>query len=174
MRNVIWIEDEATFDLNRLAAAVNVTFRYKLTIAKTVSDALRHLKTGVEYEALIVDMRLLPGDDPRWKTVAENSTGRTLLGQELVYSLLRWPQCKVTLDDDEIPPWITPARFGIFTVEPEKELSEFLTNVGIDRQLYQRKKASLEQNTLLRLIESVIAYHTSHNGAGVKNGSGPR
>jgi hypothetical protein len=157
MRHVLWIEDEATFDLNRLAAAVNVTFRYKLTIAKTVTDALRHLNNGVVYEAIIVDMRLLPGDDPRWARLGEHSD-HALLGKELILALLRSPKGKVQLAEEEIPKWIGVERFAVFTVEPEKELTRFLSDIGIDRRCYQRKKASLEQTTLLDLIETVIRY----------------
>ncbi|MGF1504080.1 MAG: hypothetical protein GYB64_16895 [Chloroflexi bacterium] len=166
MKHVLWIEDEATFDLNRLAAAVNVTFKYKLTIAKTVTDAVRHMTSGTEYEVVVVDMRLLPGEDPRWKRL-QDTNDRVLLGMELVYSLLAAERGRVTLDPAERPQWLGPQRFAIFTVEPEKELSDFLDVVGIDRRFYRRKKASLEQTTLLDLIEMVIAYR-----AGVLNPNG--
>jgi CheY-like chemotaxis protein len=157
--NVLWVEDDAIFDLSDLTAAVQVALKYKLVIAKNVTEAVERLhKDSIEYDAIIVDIRLPPGNDPRWvkmftgdRAAIEQQMGNKL-GLQFLYALLgRDGDRPVKLD---VPAWVSPDRFAVFTVEEESTIKTHLDRMGV--QVYQKKRAGLPPRTLRKLIEKII------------------
>ena len=168
MHNVLWIEDDALFDLTHLTAPVYATFRYRLETAKNATDGLNRLLTsGVEYHVVVVDVRLPPGNDPDWvelyhkdaKNLGADRRLNSKLGIQLLYSLLDHQNKRITLPD--IPEWVASERFAVFTVEERRGMTPYLEELGI--AVYARKWASLPPNALLDLIEQVIAQQTQGN-----------
>jgi DNA-binding NtrC family response regulator len=62
---VLWVEDSARLDLPHLAAPIYMDGNYDLVVAETVSDGIAHIQNE-NFDAIIVDIRIPPGDDPRW------------------------------------------------------------------------------------------------------------
>jgi hypothetical protein len=156
MHKVLWVEDDARTSLARLAGPVYVTGKYLLEIASDVSTAIDYLSEK-EYEVIIVDIRLPPGDDPQWVRCYLNGGGdkiRTRLGLQLIGSLLRDPNASVQLE--ESLDWITPAKIWVFTVESEAEIQADLRRYRIDGQ-YRHKRADLADFILLQIIELALS-----------------
>ncbi|GEM_PF-551209 len=177
MYKILWIEDDALFDLNSLAAAVHTSLKYKLVIARNVTEAVDHILRS-EYDVVIVDMRLPPGTDDRWATLFLNARAEVeknfgnKLGLQLLYTLLGPEQDRVI--KLPVPSWVNPNRFAVFTVEEYTTLERHLTKLGV--QFHVKKKAGLSRRTLRDLIDQVIDQNTSNpNGTngGSSNGSSP-
>ena len=151
---VLWIEDDARFGLAQLAGPVYVHGGYDLTVAGDVSTAIARLSED-RFHAVIVDIRLPPGDDPKWQALYSRA-GRdkvyARLGQHLLRSLLGRPEAKVPLEDR--PPWLTPETLAVFTVERQWDIQKELEELSI--QIYEQKKADLPDTILLQIIERVI------------------
>jgi len=93
VHKILWIEDDALFDLNIMAAPVHTSMKYKVVIARNVTEAVDNiLKT--EYDVVIVDMRLPPGSDKAWGELFTNARASieqnlgNKLGLQLLYTLL--------------------------------------------------------------------------------------
>src|ERR1044072_1158818 len=98
--NVLWVEDGARFELAYLAAPVYMDGRYKLTVAQDVSEA-SHLVERIKFQALIVDIRLPPGEDNRWGELYGKVGGKKAaasLGIKLLRSMLHTEGAEVELD----------------------------------------------------------------------------
>jgi hypothetical protein len=150
----LWIEDNARTDLKRLLAPVYMSGRYDPVVAPTVAEGVYRMK-HTEYAAVIVDIRLLPGNDSVWEALYNKlgrDKGTARLGLCLLYSLFG-PR----LDDVQIgdkPAWIDPKRFGVLTVEDlNGDLREALKSFHI--AVYEQKTAFTPNTTLLNLVERI-------------------
>jgi hypothetical protein len=153
-RKVLWIEDGARFDLPQLAGPVYVDGSYDLVVAEDASAGISHLLRN-EFQVIIVDIRLPPGDDPDWiklNSAAGYDKVQARLGLELLYSILGRPEARVKLKDR--PTWITADRLGVFTVESLPEVEEDLRKLNI--LVFQQKRADLPDTILLEIIEKVL------------------
>lgn len=151
---VLWIEDGAFVEVASFAGPVLIAMKYDLHVAIDVSDAIKQIKS-TEFDVVIVDIRLPPGNDTEWENLYSKSAYNKIgarLGIQLLLSLLKPGKAAVKLN--EIPAWISPDKFGIFTVESEVELETELKELNI--KCFQQKKTRLPKTTLLDLIERVI------------------
>lgn len=151
---VLWIEDGAFVEVGDFAGPVLIAMKYDLHVAIDVSDAIKQIKS-TEFDAIIVDIRIPPGNDPEWENLFSKSAYNKIggrLGIQLLYSLFKPGKSAVKFS--EIPTWISPEKIGVFTVESELEVKNELEELRID--CFQQKKTRLPKTTLLELIEKVI------------------
>ena len=163
-RKVLWIEDGARFDLPQLAGPVYIDGSYDLVVAEDISTGISHLLRN-EFQVVIVDIRLPPGDDPEWiklYSVAGYDKVQARLGLELLYSIVGRPEAQVELEYR--PEWITADRLGVFTVESYQEIEGDLR--GLNIRVFQQKRADLPDTILLELIEKILRQQDQpHAGA---------
>lgn len=157
-KKVLWIEDGAFVEVANFAGPVLTNLKYDLQVALDVSDALKKIMEieNNGFDAVIVDSRIPPGMDPEWEDIYDKSGYNKIgarLGIQLLFSLLKPEKAAVKLK--KIPPWISPEKFGVFTVESEGEVKNELTELGIIN-CFQQKKIKLSNKALLELIEKVI------------------
>jgi hypothetical protein len=151
----LWIEDNARGDLKHLLAPVYMSGKYDPVVAPTVSEGLYRMNRA-EFAAVIVDIRLLPGDNPDWEslyTKLGREKGPARLGLSLLYSLF-----SPRIDDVKLknkPAWIDAKKFGVLTVEDlEGELSEALRSFGI--AVYSQKTTHTVNTILLEMVERIV------------------
>ncbi|MCX6830306.1 MAG: hypothetical protein NT002_13660 [candidate division Zixibacteria bacterium] len=164
MYRVLWIEDGATFEASAFPGPVFNSRRYDLVIALDISDAIRQLLQN-EFDVVIVDIRMDPGDMNEWKDLyqkAPKDSKSARLGRSLLYSLFCPQEALIKLE--KIPAWITPDRFGILTVESERELEKDLIKWGI--KYFVQKSAKVSASALLAFIDKMIQDRTSTEQAG--------
>lgn len=150
---VLWIEDGALVEVSNLAGPIYTSGKYDLVIALDASDGVRKLRQ-TEFDVVIVDIRIPPGDDPKWINLFSQlgfNKIQARLGRELLYSCLKPSEAKVKLG--EIPKWVSPERFGILTVESYREVENDLEKLGI--QVYQQKTSDIPVTVLYDLIEKI-------------------
>jgi hypothetical protein len=151
---VLWVEDDARFGLAQLAGPVYVNGGYNLVVAGDVSTAVARI-VEERFDAVIVDIRLPPGEDQAWHKLYGNARHDKVyarLGLHLLHSLLGQPDAKVPLQI--CPDWLTPRSLGVFTVESHQEIEEDLKQLGI--HVYQQKRADLPDTILLEIIERIL------------------
>jgi hypothetical protein len=168
---VLWIEDDALFDLNDLATAVSSSLKYKLKIARNVTEGIENILRR-EFDVIIVDVRLPPGNDQRWAELFINARAEVeqnlgnKLGLQLLHTLLnRNGKHAVTID---IPSWVTPDRFAVFTVEERSTCEPHLTDLGV--KVHVKKKAGLPPSTLRDLIDLVLKNRSGASSNGTHGG----
>jgi hypothetical protein len=150
---VLWIEDGALTELPDLIGPVFVDGKYDLTIASTATEGIENIMQ-TEFSAVIIDIRLPPGSDKRWINVysgISSNKAAARLGLLVLRSLLRPEKSEVKLN---IPSWIRPEVFGVFTVENRSEISEDLDELKI--RVFRQKNIKPSVTTLLELIKEVI------------------
>ena len=150
--NVLCIEDDA-YQLVELIGPVVLDGAYDLVIALDASDAAKHIME-TEFAAIITGIRLPPGGDKRWIDIY-NSTGNesvSRLGILLLRSLLKPKESVVKLD---VPAWIKPEVFGVFTVHDRSEIAAELDDLGI--KVFRQKTRQARTTTLLELFQEVFA-----------------
>jgi hypothetical protein len=150
----LWIEDNARTDLRYLLAPIYMNGKYDPIVAPTVAEGVYQMKR-TKFDAVIVDIRLLPGNDNDWEdlyTKLGGDKGTARLGLYLLYSLF-----DPRIDDVKIkdkPPWIDPKRFGVLTVEDlEGDIGEALRSFGIG--VREQKTARSPTTTLLKMVEQI-------------------
>ncbi len=152
----LWIEDNARTDLVHLLSPVYMDGRYDPVIAPTVTEGVYQMKK-TEFDAVVVDIRLLPGNDPDWKvlyTKLGSEKGTARLGIYLLYSLFDPRVDDVAIKDR--PAWIMPARFGVLTVEGlDGELGEALKSFGIT--VYAQKTTRTPNTMLLKMVDQITS-----------------
>ena len=151
---VLWIEDGALIEASQFVGPVYTSGKYDLTIALDISEGVRQLMNS-EFDAIIVDIRIPPGDDKKWIKFYSQSAFNKIqarLGRLLLYSLLIPSEAKVPIEN--IPQWIEPNKFGVLTVESRDELEADLEKLGI--KVYRQKTAVMPVTVLLELIEEII------------------
>lgn len=153
---VLWIEDGAYEDLPDLIGPVVVDGGYDLDIALDATDGIKKI-LRTEYDCVIVDIRLPPGEDRRWIDIYNHpnrNKDAARLGLLVLRSLLKPEKSRVKLDG--IKEWVKAARFGVLTVENKGEVEHDLNELGIGIKVYRQKNRSPSVNTLLELIKEVI------------------
>ena len=154
-RKVLWIEDSARGENVALTAPVALSGRYDLTVAVNATVGLTELVQS-EFDAIIVDIRIVPGNDPRWIDEYSNrgaSEKAARLGLRLLEVVLgtagpRWQHEKIKDSARR------PAKYGVLTVEAKESLSSHLDRLGITA--YRNKHAAASKRLLLELIDEVI------------------
>ena len=145
---VLWIEDGAFVEVSALAAPVYMSARYDLMIAEDASGGIRKLKE-TEFEAVIVDIRIPPGNDEDWIRLSKQPGG-----SRLGISLMRYLLDPTEEKADEIPDWVGPDRLGVLTIETRREVDAELRQLGISH--FAHKTAGSELTLLLDLIDAIL------------------
>jgi hypothetical protein len=153
----LWIEDNARTDLVHLLTPIYMDGRYDPIIAPTVAEGIYQMRKS-EFAAVVVDIRLLPGNDPEWKALyikkgADKGTAR--LGLFLLYSLFSPRLDDLKVRDDRLK-WVKAARFGVLSVEDlySRELSEALRSFGIT--VFEQKTTRTPNDKLLKMVERLM------------------
>jgi hypothetical protein len=148
-----------TLEASRFTGPVYTNGRYDLVIALDASDGV-HRVLETEFDAVVVDIRIEPGNDPDWISLW-NQLGKdkiqARLGIHLLYSFLNPAEAMVKLG--VIPVWISPVRFGVLTVESYREVEQDLKKLDI--LAFNQKTANTPKTTLLELIEKIVAANKS-------------
>lgn len=146
---VLWIEDDSFGDLAEQLGPVYVDGKYDVVVALDATKGYEHLMQ-TQFAAVIVDIRLGPGDHEKWISIYKESKKDKATGR-LGLHLLREVICDETKR-------IRPEVFGVFTVESKREVESDLTELGINMNLYRHKSEGASNSyTLLELIDAVIS-----------------
>jgi hypothetical protein len=149
----LWIEDGARSELSHLSGPVLYDGRIELVLAEDLTTAVEYI-LDEEFDAVIVDVRLPPGDDPHWKEL-HRKAGRDKVHAELGLQLLRWLLAPGDQSDLPSPPaWMSPARIAVFSVDCRTEILHLLDDLGID--VVQQKRADLPDTILRELIDRLL------------------
>jgi CheY-like chemotaxis protein len=153
---VLWIEDGAHYELAHLAGPVYLDGRFVLTVAKDASEASEMLRHN-EYDALVLDIRLPPGESKEWIDIYKAQSGSSAsvrLGLIILESLLTTDEPSVNLQ--QARSWITPGRIGVLTVEGYDEIGDIIKASGI--RAWRQKHADMPESILLEIIEELFAH----------------
>ena len=149
----LWIEDGARSELSHLSGPVLYDGRIELVLAEDLTTAVEYLLEE-EFEAVIVDVRLPPGDDPHWKELHRRA-GRDKVHAELGLQLLRWLLEEGPKPGLPKPPaWLTSRRIAVFSVDCKSEIMSTLDGLGI--RVVQQKRADLPDTILRELIDRLL------------------
>lgn len=153
---VLWVEDNADNDLYHLTSPVYIDGRYQLDIATNASEAFFYLNRR-GYDVIIVDIRIPPGKDPKWREKYERlihfkESNSSRLGLELLRCIFEdvggGPALKVDQN-------LAPERYGVFTVERHEELESEFEALNLGRLKYRRKNAMMPHTALLDFIDEI-------------------
>jgi hypothetical protein len=153
---ILWIEDGARYDVAELAAPVYMNVNYDLITAENASDGILALLSG-EFDVIIVDIRLPPGNDRNWIDLYNKSGANKVsarLGLHLLYTILGHHDAKIVLGVR--PEWIKPDKIGVLTVEGQSEVAVHLKNLKIT--VYEQKQAAMSETALLELIDKILKH----------------
>ncbi len=156
----LWIEDNANTNLSYLMMPIYNSGKYDPVIALSVAEGLHRLWL-TEFAAVILDIRLPPGNDPQWARLYNRSghnRGAAQLGLALLIALLRPQESEIDLGNR--PAWlkpgkIKPERFGVLSVESEHDVTTKLEELGITVRL--EKTAHTTPKTLLNMVDMIMA-----------------
>jgi len=159
---VLWIEDDSLGDLSEQLGPIYVDGTFNIVVARSATEGFQYLLES-QFEAVIVDIRLPPGEDEQWvkiynKSKIEKKTAR--LGLVILAEALKRGADKTQKDHE----WIRPSVFGVFTVEPINHVSKELEELGINLELYRHKSKRPPPTTLLELFQAVVTYARSKKG----------
>jgi hypothetical protein len=160
---VLWVEDEARGGLVQLSTPVFMA-GYDLVVADDAS-ACEDLILETEFAAVVIDIRIPPGNDPRWIAVFnENRLDRyaARLGCDLAATILASPEAKVPLKGPK-PAWLSPERVGVLTVERTRDVQD-LQSLGIT--VIREKQVDTPSTVLLDIVTELIAQTTNAKGDG--------
>lgn len=157
---VLWIEDSARYEYSSWVAPIYYSGDYDFQVAENVTKAIDYIESD-EYDVIIADLRLPPGNDRHWQSLYERGrapTRRAALGLEF----LTWLLGKDGVNyERKPPPWAQPERIVVFTVEVRNEVSNELETLGIRH--FEQKTAGHPDTILIDLIERVLAPHNPGN-----------
>lgn len=151
MSRVLWIEDAGYHDLAIMAGYVHAETEHSLVIAANPTKALNEIMEA-EYDAVVVDIRIPPGDDPVWLEIyrrAGSDIKAAKLGLHLLETVLQHPGAKVKRT---VPDWLTSRRFGVFTIEPN--LQAEMERLQIPT--YILKNRDIAEDTLAKVIGAIL------------------
>ncbi len=150
---VLWVEDSARLELANLCGPVFFKGTCDLTLAEDVTTAV-NLILAERFDAMILDVRLPPGSDLRWRKHYRRTGSNKVsaqLGLKLLYWLLEADQAIYPADP---PDWVRPERIGVFTVETRHEIAPYLEELRVT--VSQEKNADLADTVLDELIERLL------------------
>ena len=149
----LWIEDGARSELSHLSGPVLYDGRIELVLAEDLTTAVEYILEE-EFDAVIVDVRLPPGDDPHWKELHRRA-GRDKVHAELGLQLLRWLLASAGQAALPSPPeWMNARRIAVFSVDCRQEILHLLEELGIE--VVQQKRADLPDTILRELIDRLL------------------
>jgi hypothetical protein len=149
----LWIEDGARSELSHLSGPVLYDGRIELVLAEDLTTAVEYILEE-EFDAVVVDVRLPPGDDPHWKELHRRA-GRDKVHAELGLQLLRWLLAPPEPSELPAPPgWLSASRIAVFSVDCRTEILDLLEELGIE--VVQQKRADLPDTILRQLIDRLI------------------
>lgn len=156
-KKVLWIEDDAFNELGMLATPVHLTGEFELDYAVSATEAVDRLQL-CEYDAIVVDVRIPPGDDRRWVDIyyeagASNKAAR--LGVHLLQNILGRKQ-EWTRGLKEAARH--PSRYGVLSMDADDVRVE-LELMGVTR--YRNKNEGAR--VLLTIIREILI---QSNGSG--------
>ncbi len=152
---VLWIEDSARYELSELTGPVYASRKYVLNLAEDATTATYHLLNS-EFDVLIVDMRIPPGDNPVWQKIYQKG-GKDKDTAQLGLKLLRWLLDGKNGELDSLgkpPGWVNAKSVAVFTVEGKDQIKTTLDELEVTN--YVQKRATRRDTALLDLIESVM------------------
>lgn len=155
---VLWVEDGAFAELSQLAVPLYTTGDYNLVIAEDASEGFRQLM-GKEFDAVIMDIRLPPGNDPYFLDLyykRNKSKVAARLGMAVLKRALS-PSAENTRA------WIRPERFGVYTVESRREMAEELDALGV--KVYYQKTELTSRGDLIKIVEEIVESSRQKKGA---------
>ena len=192
-KRMLWIEDSAHFELAETLAPVYYDGRYTVHLAETVTDAIDRLSRASEpYDAVIVDIRLPPGEHKLWQklyALTIRNRVETQLGLVFLYWLVGkqplgedagklrkslW-QIKQASMEQKLPDvkklrqrvkglHNAPADVGGLAVFTVEGRKQICSHLRhLGIEVYAQKKVETPDDILLRLAEEVIA---SRDGGG--------
>jgi CheY-like chemotaxis protein len=151
VKKVFWLEDQ----FKDFSAYKSSLFRagYVVDTVSSVSEAVEKLRKQ-DYIAVIFDIKVLPGDDPKWieldeKKLKENPDSDSYLGLELLRSLFNPAIAKIKLHP---PIKIDPKKIIVLSVVVDR--AHEITSLGIPgyQVLY---KASSDPKHLVQMIKNM-------------------
>lgn len=149
----LWIEDSARLELASLTGPVFFNSTCQLTLAEDVTTAVELLRAD-PFDVVVVDVRLPPGRDPQWGALYRKA-GASKVSAQLGIRLLQWMLLRDRSIHSQAPPeWVSPERFGVFTVETRQEVQSDLEQLGI--RVFQEKTADISDTTLDELISKLL------------------
>lgn len=147
-RKVLWIEDDAFNELAMLATPVHLTGEFELEYALSATEGLAKLQ-ACEYDAVVVDVRIPPGDDERWVDIYYKegaSTKAARLGFLLLQNVLgrdrQWT-------DGLMPAARDRKRYGVLSMD---DVRAELEAMNVTR--YRNKKEGTR--VLLAIIQDIL------------------
>jgi CheY-like chemotaxis protein len=149
-KKVLWIEDDAFNELGMLATPVHLTGEFELDYALSATEAIDRLQGG-DYDAIVVDVRIPPGDDKRWIDIyynagASNKAARLgvwLLQDILGHERVRSNGLSAAARDRQ--------RYGVLSMDAEDVRAE-LEPIGVTR--YRKKTEG--PGVLLTIIRDIL------------------
>jgi hypothetical protein len=151
VKKVFWLEDQ----FKDFSAYKSTLFRagYVVDTVRSVSEAVKKLRKQ-DYIAVIFDIKVLPGDDPKWieldeKKMQENPDSDSYLGLELLRSLLNPGKANIKIDP---PIKIDPKKIIVLSVVFDR--TDEIVSLGIPgyQVLY---KASSDPKHLVQMIKNM-------------------
>lgn len=178
-KSVLWIEDDAAYNLDYLASPLIMNPRYDLVLATSISEALHALHSRPAYDAIVFDLRVPPGNQANWKALhQELSQARTpaQLGFYLLLGLFDLPHPMHHKHNLEIPlslkGRVNIQSIGIMSVDVSStvlyELQEMQVNetqqLVMDNlqsriqstAFYKQKQVGMSNRSLLELVKAII------------------
>ncbi len=141
---VLWIEDETVLGLMERTTHLEMVEDFDLQIVETASEAETViLEQGDTFDAIIVDIRLNPGHDPKWVKIYNRPEER--LGIHLIKIIFK-----------ERPYLVD--KIGITTIERWKDIEPlFEEHEKVDPSVqYYSKVASKDHEEFEQFIRRII------------------
>jgi hypothetical protein len=152
-KRILWLEDQYE-DFTAFRSALYRSGRVTERV-KSVSEAIKKLEeSGQSYTAVIFDLRVLPGSDPKWidfdrRRKKANPDHDPYLGLELLRSLFAPDRAGIKLD---LPISISPKKMIVFSAIPGKVQEIAAMGIPEGRIIY---KSDCDLNTLPNLIDKI-------------------
>lgn len=178
-KSVLWIEDDAAYNLDYLASPLIMDPHYDLTLAVTITEALHFLRSRAAYDAIVFDLRVPPGSQSGWKTLhQELSQSKTAaqLGFHLMVGLLGLTHPLHDKHGLVIQPLlrerVTVQNIGIMSVDVKSTILRELGRIDIgdekrptmtnlknrieSESFYKHKEVGMNNRSLLQLVKAII------------------
>lgn len=151
----LWIEDALESDLQEVLNHLYVDGIYHPVHTTTATDGYNKLIAD-RFDAVIVDIRIPPGSDKRWRDLYMKFGERkdeARLGMHLLDGLFR--PASVEIRNLVCPDWLLPQRVGIISVESSLELGIPSKRWGIDQ--YLRKGSQLDPEQVISMLTVLVS-----------------
>ena len=152
--SILWVEEAAQSDYANWIAPINMAGCYDIKIAEDTTQATECVQRE-PFDVILVDIRLPPGNDPRWINIynASHSAKYTAqLGMAFIHSILgkKEPPVAISIPDG----WVTAQKIGILSVESESMLKANMDLLDI--HIFQQKSTRVSETVLLELVQRIL------------------